>query len=156
MKRILVFVLVFVLGAAGGAAGVAVLAPGLLHKTPPASTVAYSAQTGVTVTESGIESNLADVNHYIRFDIEFAVSPQALTAAGGTVAGAQGGSGTGSAILDARIRNALVDVCRSTSYGAVSTSGGLSTFKADVSEVLQSIFGPGSIGPIYFSSVITQ
>ncbi len=158
LKKILVFVIIFVVGLGAGAGGIITLEPSLLSKTPPpvVQSVPFDAKTAVSVSETGIQSNLSGNNHYVSFDLEFSVMPAALTSAGGTVAGAAGGSGTGSAQLDAEIRNQLIALARATPYSLFSTSGGLTVFKAEVSEILQSIFGPGSIGKIYFSNLLTQ
>jgi len=74
---------------------------------------------------------------------------------GGSAQGASGG-GTGSPALDARIRNALINLARSTSYSQLNSSGGTATFRLQVDEVLQSVFGPGTIGRVYFPSLLTQ
>ncbi len=158
MKKVLVFVLIFLFGAGAGAAGLIFGAPSLLsHKPRPiVASLPYNPSQAVGVTETGIESNLATSGHYVRFDLEFSVTKEALNAQGGSSAGAQGGTGTGSPQLDAKIRNDLINLVRSIPYGEFTSSGGLSTFKTQVKGVLESIFGPGTIGPIYFSSLMTQ
>ena len=159
MKKILLFVIIFVVGLGAGAGGIITLEPSMLSKTPAPviQSVPFDAKTAVSVSETSIQSNLAGNNHYVSFDLEFSVMPAALTSAGGSAtAGSSGGSGTGSAQLDAEIRNQLIALARSTPYSLFSTSGGLTVFKAEVSEVLQSIFGPGSIGNVYFSNLLTQ
>ena len=158
MKKILVFVIVFVLGLAGGAAGIIFLQPSLLSQKPAPviEAVPFNPKTAVPVTETSIQSNLAGNTHYVSFDLEFQVMPAALTSAGGSVTGAAGGTGTGSSVLDARIRNQLIALARSTSYAELTGSGGLTVFKAEVSTMLQSIFGPGTVSNIYFSNLLTQ
>jgi flagellar basal body-associated protein FliL len=158
LKKILVYLVTFIVGLAAGAAGIVFLEPSLLSHTPPpiVEAVPFNPKTAVSVTESDIQSNLAGIGHYVSFDLEFQVMPQALTAAGGSVAGAAGGSGTGSPVLDAKIRNQLIALARSTTYGELTSSGGLTVFKDEVSEILQSIFGPDTVGNIYFSDLLTQ
>ncbi|AUW94961.1 MAG: flagellar basal body protein FliL [Sulfobacillus thermosulfidooxidans] len=158
MKKFLVFVLVFLLGAGAGAAGLIFGDPSLLSHAPKpvVEALPYNPLTAVSVTESGIESNLGSSGHYVSFNVEFDVALAALTSQGGSKAGAEGGSGTGSPVLDARIRNDLINLARSTPYHEFTASGGLSTFKTQVRTVLESIFGPNTIGPIYFSSLMTQ
>ncbi|PSR23367.1 MAG: flagellar basal body protein FliL [Sulfobacillus acidophilus] len=158
MKKMLLFAVIFIVGLAVGAGGIIFLEPSMLSHTPAPVVLSapFNPKTAVSVTESGIESNLAQTDHYISFDLEFQVSPAALTSAGGSASGAAGGSGTGSATLDAQIRNELIALARSTSYAALTSSGGLTVFKAEVSEILQSIFGPGQVQNIYFSDLLTQ
>lgn len=158
MKRILVFVAIFVLGLAVGAGGIIKFKPSMLSHTPPPVILSapFDAKTAVSVTETGIQSNLAQTNHYISFDLDFQVSPAALTSAGGSAASASGGTGTGSSALDAEIRNQLIALARSTPYSEFANSGGLSVFRDQVSEILQSIFGPGTVQKIYFSNLLTQ
>lgn len=157
MKKLLLFLVVFVLGLGSGAAGVIFLMPSLVGKGSGVTVQARSfhVSQAVSVTESGVESNLSDGNHYVRMDVEFLVMPQALSAQGGKASGS-GSGGTGSAVLDARIRNALIDLCRSTSYTSLTSSGGLSRFKANVLGQLEVIFGPGTVGHVYFPSILTQ
>lgn len=158
MKKLLVFVLVFVLGAGAGAAALIFGVPSLLSHTPKpvVEALPYNPLTAIPVTESGIQSNLGSSGHYVSFNLEFDVALPALTAQGGTKAGADGGTGTGSTVLDAKIRNDLINLARSTPYHEFTTSGGLSTFKVQVKTVLESVFGPGTVGPVYFSSLMTQ
>lgn len=158
MKKLLLFLIIFIVGLGAGAAGIIFLEPSLLSHTPAPviEAVPFSAKTAITVTETGIQSNLANNSHYISFDLNFQVMPAALTAQGGTAAGASGGSGTGSAELDAKIRNELIALARSTPYSEFTSSGGLTVFKSQVSDILQSIFGPGSVSGIYFSNLLTQ
>lgn len=158
MKRILMLVGIFIVGLAIGAGGIIKFEPSLLSKTPPPVVEAapFNAKTAVSITESGIESNLAQTTHYISFDLEFQVAGPALTAAGGSASAAAGSGGTGSAPLDAEIRNQLIALARSTPYAEFSNSGGLTVFKDQVSEVLQSIFGPGTVQNVYFSNLLTQ
>ncbi|MCY0865282.1 MAG: flagellar basal body-associated FliL family protein [Sulfobacillus sp.] len=160
MKKVLVYLIVFILGVAGGAAGIIFLDPSLLshQPAPVVEALPYNPSQAVSVTETGIESNLSGNVHYVNFDVEFQVMPQALTGAGGTASGSgsSGSGGTGSPVLDARIRNALIALARSTTYQQLTSSGGMTVFKAEVSTVLQSIFGPGTIGNIYFPSFLTQ
>lgn len=159
MKRILLFVIIFVVGLAAGAGGIIKLEPSMLSKAPSPviESAPFSAKTAISITETGIESNLSQSQHYISFDLEFEVTPAALTSAGGNAAAATGGSGgTGSTKLDAEIRNQLIALARSTPYSQFSSSGGLTVFKADVSEILQSIFGPGTVQDVYFSNLLTQ
>lgn len=154
----LLFLVIFVVGLGAGAAGIVFLEPALLSHTPAPviEAVAFNAKKAVTVTESGIQSNLAGNSHYVSFDLTFEVMPVALTAAGGSTAGASGGTGTGSPELDAKIRNQLIALARSTPYTEFSSSGGLTVFKAQVQNVLQSVFGPSSVEDIYFSNLLTQ
>ncbi|MCL4318977.1 MAG: flagellar basal body-associated FliL family protein [Firmicutes bacterium] len=158
MKKVLIFLLIFLLGAGSGAAALILGAPSLLsHKPSPiVASLPYNPSQAIGVTETGIESNLSTSGHYVRFDLEFSVTKEALRAQGGSATQAQGGAGTGSPELDAKIRNDLISLARSLPYGEFSSSGGLSTFKTQVKGVLESIFGPGTIGPIYFSSLMTQ
>ena len=127
MKKILLYVLVLVLGLAIGAGGIIYLEPSLLSKTPApvVESLPFNQKTAVSVTEAEIESNLSFPNHYISFEIEFSVTPQALMAQGGIATAASGGTGTGSANLDAKIRNAMINLARSTSYAQLTSSGGL-------------------------------
>jgi flagellar FliL protein len=158
VKKILIFVLIFLLGAGAGAAGLVFGAPALLSHAPKPviEALPYNPETAVSVTESAIESNLGSSGHYLSFNLEFDVTPAGLRSQGGTTAGAAGGSGTGSPVLDAKIRNDLINLARSMPYNEFTSSGGLSTFKIQVKTVLEGVFGPGSIGPIYFSSLMTQ
>lgn len=158
MKKILLFVIIFIVGLGAGAAGIVFLEPSMLSHTPPPviASVPFNSKTAVSVTETGIQSNLAGNSHYVSFDLEFQVAGPALKSAGGTAAASSGSSGTGSAALDAQIRNQLIALARSTSYTEFSSSGGLTVFKSQVSDVLQSIFGPGTVKNIYFSNLLTQ
>lgn len=158
VKRILGFFLVFVIGVAVGAVGLIKGDPSLLSKRPApvVESLPVNPLTAISVTEANIESNLAGSSHYVRFDVEFLVAPQALKAQGGNSQGGGSSGGTGSAALDARIRNALIDLARATTYSELTNSGGLSTFRLRVSEVLQSIFGPGTVAHIYFPTLVTQ
>ena len=158
MKRILIFVAIFVVGLAIGAGGIIKFEPSMLSHAPPpvVESAPFNPKTAVSVSETGIQSNLAQTNHYINFDLEFEVSGSALTSAGGSATAATGGSGTGSAQLDAQIRNQLIALARSTPYSEFTTSGGLTVFKDQVSEILQSIFGPGTVQNVYFSNLLTQ
>lgn len=158
MKKILLFIVIFIVGLGAGAAGIVFLEPSLLSRTPAPviESVPFSAKTAIAVTETGIQSNLAGNSHYVSFDLEFEVMPAALKAAGGMATAASGSSGTGSAVLDAKIRNQLIALARSTPYTEFTSSGGITVFKDQVSRVLQSIFGPGSVSDIYFSKLLTQ
>ncbi len=158
MRNIIIYLVILIIGVGVGAGGIIYLEPSLLSKTPApvVESIPYNAAKAVPITETNIESNLANSSHYIRFDLQFSVAPPALISAGGSATAAAGGTGTGSAALDAKIRNAMINLARSTTYGQLTTSGGVSTFKLLVKEVLQSIFGPGTIGPIYFPNLITQ
>lgn len=159
MKKILLFVIIFIVGLAAGAGGIIELEPSLLSHTPAPVVEAapFNAKTAVAITETGIESNLAQTQHYISFDLEFEVTPEALTTAGGSPTAAAGGSGgTGSTRLDAEIRNQLIALARSTPYAQFSNSGGITVFRDQVSEILQSIFGPGTVQDVYFSNLLTQ
>jgi flagellar FliL protein len=149
---------IFIIGLALGAGGIIKFEPSLLSKTPAPVVVSapFNAKTAVSVTETGIQSNLAQTSHYINFDLEFQVSGPALTTAGGSAAAAAGGTGTGSTSLDAEIRNKLIALARSTPYSEFTSSGGLTVFKSQVSDILQSIFGPGTVQNIYFSNLLTQ
>lgn len=155
MKRLIVLVLVFVLGVGSGGGAMFMFGKTVLGQgaAPPAP---FNAATAVSVVESSIQSNLAGGSHYVRFSVQFTVAPAALVAAGGTVAGAKGGAGTGSALLDAKIQQDLVELARSTSYTAVTSAGGMSTFRRLVQLVLESVFGNGTIGQVYFPSFLTQ
>ncbi len=158
MKKILLFVIIFIVGLGAGAAGIVFLEPSMLSHTPPPviEAVPFSSKTAVAITETSIQSNLAGNSHYVSFDLEFEVMPAALTAAGGSATAASGGSGTGSAELDAKIRNQLIALARSTPYSELVSSGGMTVFKDQVSAILQSIFGPDSVSDIYFSNLLTQ
>ncbi len=159
MKKILLFLMIFVVGLAVGAGGIIKLEPSLLSHSPAPVVEAapFNSKTAVSVTETGIQSNLAQAQHYISFDLEFEVTPAALTAAGGSVTAAAGGAGgTGSPKLDADIRNQLIALARSTSYAEFTNSGGLTVFRDQVSTILESIFGPGTIRDVYFSNLLTQ
>ncbi len=158
MKKILLFIIVFVVGLGAGAGGIIFLEPSMLSHTPPPviESAPFDPKTAVSITETGIQSNLAGNSHYVSFDLEFQVTPAALKAAGGVSSSASGGSGTGSSALDAQIRNQLIALARSTPYSVFLSSGGLTLFKDQVSEVLQSIFGPGTVKNIYFSNLLTQ
>lgn len=161
MKKVLMFLIVFLLGLAGGAAGMYYGMPAMIHARAVAAAkvkltpTPFNAAKAILVTESGLQSNLASPGHYIRMDLSFQVSPTAYQAQGGTTAGGASG-GTGSPLLDARIQNMVLDILRSYSFQAVSTSGGLSALKVQISTGLQSIFGPGTIGHVYFSNLVTQ
>lgn len=157
IKRILLYGLILIIGAIGGASGIVFGAPSLLSHAPRpvVESAPFNSAKAISITESGIQSNLSGSNHYVRFDVEFLVSPPALIAQGGSAQGASGG-GTGSPALDARIRNALINLARSTSYSQLNSSGGTATFRLQVDEVLQSVFGPGTIGRVYFPSLLTQ
>ncbi len=158
MRKVMIYLLVWIVGIAMGAGGIIYLEPSMLSKAPApvVESLPYNPQTAVPITESDIESNLSNVNHYINFTLEFSVAPQALTTAGGSATAAAGGTGTGSTTLDAKIRNAMINLARSSSYGQLTSTGGLSTFKEQVTEVLEAIFGPGTIGQVYFPSLMTQ
>ncbi len=155
MKRLMGWLLIFVLGAAAGGGAMVVFGRSGLGPTAAAA-AAFNPRTAVTVTESSVQSNLAGGTHYVRFTVQFTVSPQALVAAGGTVAGAKGGAGTGSAQLDGEIQQDLVELARATSYTAVTSAGSMSTFRRMVKVVLESVFGNGTIGQVYFPSFLTQ
>jgi flagellar basal body-associated protein FliL len=163
VKGIIRLLIPFLAGLAIGAGGIYFGLPHMVHARVLAAEKAkfdpapFDAKTAVLVTEPKIESNLADQGHYISFALSFQVSPTAFTAAGGSASAAgASGSGTGSALLDAEIQNDVINVLRSTSYASLSTSGGLAALKSEISTVLQSIFGPGAIGAIYFSNLVTQ
>ncbi|MCY0881902.1 MAG: flagellar basal body-associated FliL family protein [Firmicutes bacterium] len=161
MKKIVGYILAFVLGLAGGAAGLIFGDPSLLSHTPAPviQAVPYNSQKAVPIAESNVESNLSSSGHYVRFDLEFSVMPQALTAAGVPASSSSSGSGSGTtlpAALNAKVLNALTNLARSTSYQQLESSGGVATFKAETTEVLESIFGPNSVGNVYFSTFLTQ
>ncbi len=158
MKKILLFIVIFIVGLAAGALGIVFMEPSMLSHTPAPviESVPFSSKKAVPVTETGIQSNLASNSHYVSFDLEFEVMPEALKSAGGTATASSGSSGTGSALLDAKIRNQLIALARSTPYTEFTSSGGITVFKDQVSEILQSIFGPGSVSNIYFSNLLTQ
>ncbi|NMP23076.1 flagellar basal body-associated FliL family protein [Sulfobacillus harzensis] len=158
MKKILLFVIVFIVGLGAGAAGIIFMEPSMLSHTPPPviESVPFNPQTAVPITETGIQSNLAGNTHYVSFDLEFEVMPAALKSAGGTATASSGSTGTGSALLDAKIRNQLIALARSTPYSEFTSSGGITVFKDQVSTILQSIFGPGSVSDVYFSNLLTQ
>ncbi len=161
MRGLIRTVLTLLVGVAVGAAGVYFGIPSVIHARAVAAAEVklkpkpFSAATAAVVTEGPIESNLADAGHYASVTLSFQVSSSALAAAGGTVA-ASGAAGTGSALLDGRIDNLVTDVLRSTTYGQLQNSGGVSALKASITTVLQSVFGPGTIGAVYFSKLITQ
>lgn len=123
---------------------------------PVVEALPFNAKKAIPITETGIQSNLAGQTHYVSFDLQFEVMPGALKSAGGKATASSSTSGTGSAELDAKIRNELIALARSTSYGQLTSSGGLTAFKAQVTEVLDSIFGPGAVGDVYFSNLLTQ
>ncbi len=158
MRNIIIYLVILIIGVGTGTGEIIYLYPSLLSKAPApvVESIPYNAAKAVPITETNIESNLSNPSHYIRFDLQFSVEPQALTSAGGNATAAAGGTGTGSSRLDAKIRNALINLARSSSYSQITTSGGVSTFKLQVKEVLESIFGPGTIGQVYFPNLITQ
>lgn len=164
MKGIIRLLIPFIAGLAIGAGGLYFGLPHVIHSRALAAAkvkldpTPFDAKTAILVTEQKIESNLADQGHYISFSLSFQVSPTAFTAQGGnaTAASSSGNGGTGSALLDAEIQNDVINVLRSTSYASLATSGGLDALKSEISTVLQSIFGPGTIGSIYFSNLVTQ
>ena len=163
VKSLLRLVLIFLVGLVVGAGGVYFGVPSVVHARAEAAAkvklqpTPFNPKTAVVVTESNLQSDLADPGHYIDLTLSFQVSEAAFVAAGGNPAAAQSGSGgTGSPLLDAKIDNAVIDVLRSTSYGALSSSGGLAVLKMDISTALQSLFGPGTIGGVYFSNLVTQ
>lgn len=159
MKQILMWGLAFVVGIAVGAGGIVKGFPSLLSKKPAPIVVAdpYNPSKAVPVSFTGLESNLAGGSHYINFSLTFSVMPAALATQGGNAgAGGGGTGGTGNSDLNARIQNALLSLARSTSYHQLNAPGGVSTFKSEVSLVLQSIFGPNTVGHIYFPSFLTQ
>lgn len=159
MKQFVMWGLAFVVGVAVGAGGIIKGFPALLSKRPAPIVVAapYNPAKAVPVSFSSLQSNLAGGGHYINFSITFSVMPAALSTLGGKPsAGGSGTSGTGNPDLDARIQNALLNLARSTSYATLNAPGGMSTFKSEASLVLQSIFGPDTIGHIYFPTFLTQ
>ncbi len=159
MKRILLFVGIFIVGLAIGAGGIIKFEPSLLSHAPAPviESAPFNPKTAVSVTESSVESNLAGGQHYINFNVTFEVTPAALTALGGSAtAAASGSGGTGSPQLDAEVRNQLIALCRATPYSLFSSSGGLTVFKDEVTEILESIFGPGTVRNVYFSNLLTQ
>lgn len=158
MRNVIIYFVILIVGIGVGAGGIIYLEPSLLSKTPApvVESIPYNAAKAVPITETNIESNLSNPSHYIRFDLQFSVAPEALTSAGGSATAAAGGTGTGSAALDAKIRNAMINLARSSAYSQLIASGGISTFKLQVKEVLESIFGPGTVGHVYFSNLITQ
>ena len=150
-------------GVVVGAAGVYFGVPTVIHSRAVAAAEVkltpkpFNAATAAVVTEGPIESNLAGTGHYASLTLSFQVSAGALAAAGGSAAGGSGGTGgTGSPLLDGRIDNLVTDILRETTYTQLQDSGGVSALKASVSEVLQSVFGPGTIGAVYFSKLVTQ
>ncbi len=151
-----------VVGVAVGAAAVYFGLPTMIHARAVAAAEVkltpqpFHAATAAVVTEGPIESNLAGAGHYVSLTLSFQVSASALAAAGGSAAAGGGSTGTGSALLDGRIDNLVTDVLRQTTYSQLQGSGGVSTLKARISEVLQSVFGPGTIGAVYFSKLVTQ
>lgn len=158
MRNVIIYLVILIIGVGVGAGGIIYLEPSMLSKTPApvVEAIPYNAAKAVQITETNIESNLSNPSHYIRFDLQFAVAPQALKSAGGNATAAAGGTGTGSPGLDAKIRNAMINLARSSSYSQLTASGGISTFKLQVKEVLESIFGPGTVGQVYFPNLITQ
>lgn len=157
LKTILAFLAGLVVGAAGLYFGL----PTVIHSRAVAAAEVklkpqpFDAKTADVITEGPIQSNLADAGHYVSLSFSFQVSPSAFAAAGGSGAGG-GSTGTGSTLLDARIQNLVTDILRSTSYTSLEQSGGTSVLKARLSAALQSIFGPGTIGAIYFTNLVTQ
>lgn len=148
-----------IVGVVIGAGGVMFGLPGHTAKSQSNSAAdlqAYNPKQAVTLQFNTINSNLADSGHYINFSVSFSVMPAVLQAQGGVVASGAGSGGTGSPVLDAKIRNALLDLSRSTTYGQLTSSGGVSTFKREVSVVLQSIFGAGTVHDVYFSQFLIQ
>lgn len=147
-------------GVAVGAAGVYYGLPGMIHSRAVAAAEVkltpkpFNAATAAVVTEGPIESNLAGAGHYASVTLSFQVSASALATAGGNAAASSGG--TGSPLLDGRIDNLVTDILRQTTYSQLQQSGGVSALKASISEVLQSVFGPGTIGAVYFSKLVTQ
>ncbi|MBX5467174.1 MAG: flagellar basal body-associated FliL family protein [Firmicutes bacterium] len=159
MKKLLLPLLALIIGIGIGVAGSKFLLPGHGLKpgtTPTATAPAFNPKQAVAIQFDSVQSNLADSGHYINFSLSFSVMPTVLTAQGGVASAAAGSGGTGNAALDARIRNALLNLARSTSYQQLLSSGGVSTFKREVSLVLQSIFGPGTVHDIYFSQFLVQ
>ncbi len=159
IKRIGMFVLIFLAGVVIGAGGIVKGFPALLsHKPAPiVEALAFNALKAVPVSYTGLESDLAGGKNYLSYSLTFSIMRQALTAQGGTPSsGSSTTSGTGNPVLDAKVENALLNLARSTSYQELSASGGEETFKAQVSLVLQSIFGPGTIGDVYFPTFLTQ
>lgn len=120
---------------------------------PPPISQTFSAKAAAPIAFTSVQSNLAASGHYINFSVTFSVMKANLVARGG-LAGSS--SGTGNADLDAQIQNALLNLARSTSYQELTQTGGESVFKQGVSVALQSIFGPGSIGNIYFPTFLLQ
>ena len=159
IKRMGMFVLMFVVGLLVGAGGIVEGFPALLsHKPAPIVEAApFNRLTAVPVTYTGLPSTLSGGQHYLSYSLTFSVMPEALAAQGATApASGSGTSGTGDPELDAKVENGLVSLARSTSYQQLTSAGGEDTFKAEVSLVLQSIFGPGTVGDIYFPSFMTQ
>lgn len=161
MVRVLKIGIIFVLGVVVGAGALYLGMPAVVHARAVAAAVAklkptpFNAADATVVTEGPIESNLGSAGHYVSLSLSFQVSTSALTAAGG-LPGDSGSTGTGSPLLDARIDNLVTDILRATSYGTLAQSGGVSVLKASISTALQSVFGPGTIGAVYFNSLVTQ
>lgn len=161
MKRIMMLVLIFIGGLVVGAGGIVEGFPALLSHQPAPIVEAepFSSTKAVPVSYTGLQANLNGGGHYLSYSLTFSVMPQALTALGGVASsgsGSSSSSGTGNTSLDAKIENDLISLAHSTSYAQLTAPGGEATFKAQVSVVLQSIFGPGTIGPIYFPSFMYQ
>jgi flagellar basal body-associated protein FliL len=159
IQRIGMFLVIFVVGVLVGAGGIVEGFPALLsHKPAPiVEAVPYNPLKAVPVSYTGIESDLDGGQHYVDFSLTFSVMPQALTTQGGAAQSSSSGtSGTGNALLDAKVENDLLNLARSTTYQQLSSPGGVDTFKAQVSVVLQSIFGPDTIGDVYFPSFLIQ
>jgi flagellar basal body-associated protein FliL len=153
--------IIFVVGVVVGAGALYLGMPAVVHARAVAAAEAkvtpapFNAADATVVTVGPIESNLASAGHYVSLSLSFQVSTRAFIAAGGSAGGA-GSTGTGSPLLDARIDNLVTDILRATSYGALEQSGGVSVLKASISTALQSVFGPGTIGAVYFNSLVTQ
>jgi flagellar FliL protein len=162
MRGLIRTVATLVVGVAVGAAGVYYGLPGMIHSRAVAAAEVkltpnpFNAATAAVVTEGPIESNLAGAGHYASLTLSFQVSASALATAGGSAAASSGSTGTGSPLLDGRIDNLVTDILRQTTYSQLQQSGGVSALKASISTVLQSVFGPGTIGSVYFSKLVTQ
>lgn len=162
MRGLIRTVATLLVGVVVGAAGVYLGLPTVIHSRAVAAAEVkltpkpFNAATAAVVTEGPIESNLAGTGHYASLTLSFQVSASALATAGGSAAGGSGSTGTGSPLLDGRIDNLVTDILRETSYSQLQQSGGVSALKASISTVLQSVFGPGTIGAVYFSKLVTQ
>lgn len=154
MRKILLPLLTLIVGMAIGAAGMRYLHPAQGHAVarPTLTVETFSANHAVPLSITSVQSNLAGGKHYINFSVAFSVMRQNFQA----VNGKAGAKATLSPELTARLRNALLNLSRSTSFSQLTQGGGEAVFKQGVSVALQSVFGPGSVGKIYFPNFLLQ